>query len=260
MLVIIFTMKIAWSLACLACLACSACGGAAPVGRTPEGAQIVRIPLRLSNAYLVKTPTPILVDTGTLGDLEDLDAALRESGVRTTHLGLVVLTHAHADHAGLASELRRISGARVAIGAGDVAQAQAGENDPLRPTGFTGAALKPFIPSEFPETVADIVVREHEPVDLSPWGVSGKLVAMPGHTRGSVVVVLDNHAAFVGDMMLGGTLGGLLFPGSPGEHYYQADREQNRRNIRALLDQGVATFYLGHGGPVAREDVTAAFP
>lgn len=234
------------------------CAGTAPVGKTPEGAPIVRIPLRLSNVYLVKAKTPVLIDSGTPGDLADLDAALSENGVRTTHVGLVVLTHAHADHAGLANDVRRVSGAKVMLGAGDVEQARAGHNDPLLPTSFMATLLRPFIPQVFPETDADFVVKES--IDLAPWGIDGRAIAMPGHTKGSLVVVLANKTAFVGDMMLGGSLGGILFPSSPGEHYYQADVEQNRRNIKTLLAQGIETFYLGHGGPVSREDVAAAFP
>lgn len=78
---------------------------------------------------------------------------------------------------------------------------------------------------------------------------------MRGHTRGSLVVVMANHEAFVGDQMLGGVLGGAGCPDRPGEHYFQADYEQNRRNIRALVRMGVETFYLGHGGPVKRDAV-----
>ena len=70
---------------------------------------------------------------------------------------------------------------------------------------------------------------------------------------------MSDHSAFVGDMMLGGSFGGQLAPSSPGEHYYQADRAQNRRNIQTLLGMGIEKFYLGHGGPVARADVIAAF-
>jgi glyoxylase-like metal-dependent hydrolase (beta-lactamase superfamily II) len=44
---------------------------------------------------------------------------------------------------------------------------------------------------------ADLVVRE--PLDLAPWGVAGRVVPMPGHTPGSLVVVLDDGRAFVGD-------------------------------------------------------------
>jgi glyoxylase-like metal-dependent hydrolase (beta-lactamase superfamily II) len=96
-------------------------------------------------------------------------------------------------------------------------------------------------------------------VDLRPWGVDGQVIPMPGHTPGSVVVLLANHAAFVGDQMLGGSLGGALFPSRPGEHYYQADPARNRGNVTTLLGLGVDTFYLGHGGPVAAADVAAAF-
>jgi glyoxylase-like metal-dependent hydrolase (beta-lactamase superfamily II) len=83
---------------------------------------------------------------------------------------------------------------------------------------------------------------------------------MPGHTAGSIVVVMADHSAFVGDMMMGGSFGGAFSPSQPGEHYYQADGAKNRRNIQTLLAMGVEKFYLGHGGPVARADVIAAFP
>jgi glyoxylase-like metal-dependent hydrolase (beta-lactamase superfamily II) len=230
------------------------CASTTSVGRTAEGAEIVRIPLRLSNAYLVKTRPPVLVDAGTLGDLEELDTALSENGTLARHLGLVVVTHAHADHAGLAADLRRISGARIMLGAGDADRARGGHNDELLPTSFTASVLKPFIPGNFPEFDPDVRVAS-EPVSLAPWGLDAKAYAMPGHTKGSIVVVLANHAAFVGDMLAGGSLGGLVSPTSPSEHYYHADREQNRANVKTLLGMGVETFYLGHGGPLARADV-----
>ncbi len=60
-------------------------------------------------------------------------------------------------------------------------------------------------------------------------------------------------------MIAGGALGGMFFPRSPGEHLYQGDPAQNRKNIQTLLDLGVTKFYLGHGGPVVRADVIKAF-
>jgi glyoxylase-like metal-dependent hydrolase (beta-lactamase superfamily II) len=235
------------------------CTSSAVVGRAPGGAAIVRVPLRLSNVHVIATPTPVLIDTGTVGDMGDLARAFDEYGVRASSLGLIIVTHGHADHAGLATDLRRISGAKILLGAGDLGLARAGHNDELRPTGLTASLLKPFIPDVYPDFVPDLTVRAGVPVDLRPWGVEGQAVAMPGHTAGSIVVVLSDHTAFVGDMMLGGIFGGVLLAGSPGEHYYQADLAQDHRNIKALLGMGIETFYLGHGGPVSRADVVAAF-
>jgi glyoxylase-like metal-dependent hydrolase (beta-lactamase superfamily II) len=247
------TTRSAVSLVALVALALYGCAPWHLVGRTQEGAPIVQIPLQLSNVYLIKADVPILVDTGTLGDMADLTHALAENGVWPGRIGLIILTHAHADHAGLAAPLREVSLAKIVLGAGDLEAARRGHNDPLLATGLTGILLRPLIPSIFPELEPDIAVTE--PLSLRPWGIDGQVIALPGHTPGSVAVILANHAAFVGDMMAGGSLGGALFPHTPQEHYYQADAARNRRNIRTLLGMGVETFYLGHGGPVTRADV-----
>jgi glyoxylase-like metal-dependent hydrolase (beta-lactamase superfamily II) len=236
------------------------CGGPTVVGRAPltigASVEIVQIPLRLSNVFLIRTRVPILVDTGTIGDMEDLDAALNERNIATSSVGLVIVTHGHADHAGLAADIQKLARAPVVLGQGDAQLAAAGHNDDLKPTGFTGALIKPLITSIYPELFPDVLVKPGETFDLSPWGLAGKVIAMPGHTPGSIVVLLDDHTAFVGDMIAGGL---VIGPRSPQEHLYQADPSQNRKNIQTLLDQGVEKFYLGHGGPVLRKDVISAF-
>jgi hypothetical protein len=60
-------------------------------------------------------------------------------------------------------------------------------------------------------------------------------------------------------MMLGGYLGGALMPQRAGEHYFHADRQRNLENIQTPLNGPGKLFYLGHGGPVTREAVVAAF-
>jgi glyoxylase-like metal-dependent hydrolase (beta-lactamase superfamily II) len=68
------------------------------------------------NAYLIEDDPLTLIDTGPNSgtSLEGLEDGLRELGHAIDDLGLIVITHQHMDHLGLADLLARRSGAEVA--------------------------------------------------------------------------------------------------------------------------------------------------
>src|SRR5919206_1100 len=81
----------------------------------------VPIPLPLAhvgsvNAWLLPGDPLTLIDTGPRDDaaLAALEEGLHREGLRVEDLELVLLTHHHVDHVGLAATIRRRSGARVA--------------------------------------------------------------------------------------------------------------------------------------------------
>lgn len=232
----------------------------APVAAQTAAAPTVEtLVLSMSNVHLVRGDRVVLVDAGGKGDLEALASALAARGIAWKDIAAVVLTHGHADHAGPAAEIRRRSGASLLLGAGDVPMAAAGHNDDLQPTNFTARILKHFALDPRYEAFAPDVAVGEAPVDLAPYGVQGTVRQWPGHTPGSLVVELPDGRAFVGDLMLGGWLGGRLFANRPGEHYFHADRARNDANLRALLERPITTFFLGHGGPVTRDAVQRSF-
>lgn len=246
-------MAVAWLILCALLLGCA---GPTVVGSTKEGFPILRVDLRLSSVYVLEAKRPILIDTGTPGDLPDLEQALKDQGIWPSRIALIVLTHGHADHAGLAADLRDESGAPIWMGEGDLPLARAGDSGHLAATGAVASGIKPFITTVYRDFEPDVAVTA--PMSLAPFGIDGEVLPMPGHTKGSLVVVLGNQTAFVGDIMMGG-LGGLVFADRPKEHLYEADRDANRKNIETLIHRGVVTFYLGHGGPVSRKDVMKEF-
>jgi hydroxyacylglutathione hydrolase len=123
-------------------------------GQATDEVRVVQIPLSMSNAFLVKSGTrSFLVDVGSKDDLPELSAALAREGVRFQDLAAVVLTHGHADHAGLAAEVRRRSGAVLIAGKGDRSMMESGVNEPVTATSLTArlilllpidASYKPF--------------------------------------------------------------------------------------------------------------------
>ena len=228
-------------------------------GAAPIAPEVHTIRLSMSNAHLVKTATPVLIDVGGSKDMPALTEGLKAQGLRPEDIALVVLTHGHADHVGLAGAFKRLGHAKIAIGEGDVAMARVGNHGTLAPQNLTARLLNRFaIDPHFEPFEPDIIVTSE--LDLSAWGVPGRAVVMPGHTPGSLVVLLDRRRAVVGDIILGGYLGGAIRPQHAGPHYFQADVQRNEDNIARLLKQGIDTFYLGHGGPVARDSVIDGFP
>jgi hydroxyacylglutathione hydrolase len=215
--------------------------------------EIRQLHLSWSNVFLVRgSDGVLLVDSGSPGDWDALVSALAAEGLAPGDLRLVILTHAHADHAGLAAQLQA-AGVPIALGAGDTGMAAHGRDGALSPTSVLGDLLRPFIDFPYTPFTGDVIVEA--PIDLAVYGVRGARVEpWPGHTAGSLVVWIGFDEVIVGDQMLGG-IGGELGSGIAGEHFYQADFHQNHCNVEALLERGVQRFYVGHGGPIDRPSV-----
>jgi len=236
-------------------VALAACGASArmTIPRS-QGIAVGTIKLYLSNVHVAIGEHPMLVDTGTHGDLHDLDAGLVELGIDWHDIKCAVVTHAHSDHAGLARALQG-RGIRIVAGRRDLDRMQKGDRGTLHPTSWKGVLLKPFIPSDFMPFTPDYIVDDQ--LDLrAPCGVDAVAIAMPGHTPGSLVVLAaGGRVAFVGDLFRGA----LTSATEPMEHFYQDDLAAVHAHIRELLDRGVVWFVLGHGGPAYRDDVARAF-
>ena len=203
---------------------------------------IVRIRGALSNCYLLRGTRPVLVDTGAPGDLERVLAELRRQGIEPRQLALILLTHGHSDHAGCAAELRRRSGAPLALHAGDREIVRSGRNGPLSPVTPAARLIRPFVDEAFEAFTPDVEFREG--FDLAPYGVRGEVVATPGHTPGSATVLLAGGEALIGDLLRGS----MLLPNRARPHFFCADPETNQRSLARLAREGLLRCHPGHFG------------
>ena len=215
--------------------------------------EIVSIPLGRTTAYLVRETRPILIDCGTPGNEVRIVNRMRGIRIDPRDLALIVVTHVHSDHVGSLPAMKALSEAPVAVHALEAGALQTGRNAALVPNSLLARVATPFLklqkplPGVKPELVIDGVF------DLREYGVAGEILPTPGHTLGSLSVVLEGGEAIVGDLVMGG----LFRPRVPHVPMIASDVDQVRASVKALLDRGVTRFYAAHGGPFAPEALRA---
>ena len=209
----------------------------------------------INQCYVVQGDGCIMIDTGPFKGAGAIVAWLDSIPVRPEEIGLLVLTHGHADHVGAAAAVNRITGARIALHADD---RHALENGAIEwPAAVTlwgrvlRTCLKPMAPlARFPKADVDVALG-NEGLSLEDYGIAGRVLHTPGHTPGSVSVLLETGDAFVGCM----AHNGFPFRSGPGLPIFAEDLLKLRASWGMLLEQGATTIYPGHGRPFPSEAI-----
>lgn len=187
---------------------------------------IVNVGYRSTNYYVLADSRPrLLVDAGWPGTLPQFQHSCRRAGIALADIPYVLATHYHPDHAGLAQELKRF-GCRLLVVETQVVAI------PLLRT-----HVKPqdhYIEIDLADTLPLSLTKSR--AFLAGIGIRGTILSTPGHSDDSVTLVLDEGAAFIGD----------LTPPWAATDEARPLLEQSWAQIRAC---GVTTIYPGHGPP-----------
>ena len=216
------------------------------------GVRIDTVRVGITNTYVVRESGRILIDPGPARRGAAVVRKLRRVVPDLHQVGLLVATHGHFDHVGATAEVRAATGAPLALHRGDEGWVRAGTFQ--MPVGTTrwgafmrrylGPHLTPFL--RFSAFEPDIVFGD-EGLDLAPYGVSGRVVHTPGHSPGSVSVLLEGGEAFVGDLAMNGPPMTL----KPRFGILAHQPELVPGSWQRLLDLGARTVYPAHGRPFA---------
>jgi glyoxylase-like metal-dependent hydrolase (beta-lactamase superfamily II) len=204
--------------------------------------------LPASNAYLWRSGKQLsLVDTGVPGSADAILAAIAALGHSPEDLQEIILTHFHFDHTGSAAELAQRSGARVVAHVDEAPIIERHQPPPkprLTPLEHPLAEMLSIdvanLPGPQPEGVH--VDRQVRDGDVTAGG--GRVVSIPGHTRGSIAVLLpERRVLFTGDSIASVEAAPIVGPFnmSPTDAI-EAVRKQ------AQLDFDIAG--VGHGRPI----------
>lgn len=242
-------------------------------GRVKEGEtsmemqHIIRLDLKGVNSYLIPGSKGfILVDTGgyivTDKDPDNrrdiLVKQLTAAGCHPGDLQLILLTHGDYDHTGNARWISETYHAPIAmhpldrplvwnVALEDVMQSFQYQSwilklvfSLMKPT-ITKATKK--ILEELEAFQPDILLEDG--MDLLEYGVQGKILHLPGHTPGSVGVLLSDGSLLAGDTL-------RSHKGKSRRAMNAMDFTTLERSVAKLETLSVKTVYPGHGETVVR--------
>ncbi|MDP2949348.1 MAG: MBL fold metallo-hydrolase [Chloroflexota bacterium] len=221
------------------------------------GTEVFPISLSVDRCYVIRDEGAIMVDGGLPRQEKAFLSKLSKTPVRPEEIRLIVLTHGHFDHAGSAQAISDMTGASIAAHRLDVDVAEgrvAGLPTPQTPWARAMMGiLGPVIRGKIGRTSArvDVVVGD-QGLSLSEYGVRGRILHTPGHTAGSLSVLLDNGDAFVGCM----SHSGPPFRLKPDLPIFADYPDQLRQSWDMLLRLGARRIYPGHGDPFPAEAIS----
>ncbi|MDE7453966.1 MAG: MBL fold metallo-hydrolase [Clostridia bacterium] len=203
--------------------------------------EIHRIKCGNGNCYIVENGADaILVDTGKKEYINKVTEACKAYRIR-----LIVLTHAHFDHAENAARLSDIFGVPVGMNERDCNLIKSNTNQELTAESLPGkivlsVSLKDFSRRAMREFTPAVTLNDGD--SLTDYGINAKVISLPGHTDGSIGIDVENRHLIVGDALMN-----MFYPTVSMLYHNKKEMLESAKKISAL---GGRTIYFGHGKPV----------
>jgi len=185
---------------------------------------IVNVGFRSTNYWVISAGrSRLLVDLGWPGAMGRMRAELRRMGIPMDEIRYGLATHYHIDHAGAAQELKN---AGMPLLVPDVqVKAIPGMKQWTKPQDH-------FLDITTHDNV--VISCAQSRALLAGIGIPGEILHTPGHSDDSISLLLDNGAAFTGD---------LTHPDFIGAE----DPAVVSASWRLLRERGASRIYPGHG-------------
>lgn len=216
-------------------------------------------PAHMMNCFLIKGDKGhVLVDAGVPGSGTKILSVLARNGVNPSEIKLIVVTHAHLDHFGGVGELKEELGIPVLGHQLDTEYYQKGRANvqTMKPTVGWAKLFRKMVENLAARSFTPDIIMSESSFDLGEWLEGVTVIHTPGHTPGSVSVLLPNREAIIMDMMSSGVgLGGVFLHRRVKHPAFHDDLKSLKRSFEQVLSLDIQKFYLGHGKAVNRSQV-----
>lgn len=203
-----------------------------------------------SNVFLLQAEgLNIMIDSGPALMWRMLNSRLKNLNI--SKIDYLILTHSHFDHAANACKLKKYYHARVIIHSSEANLLAKGENPEFPGTNMLSRCISGlgkkiigllnYQPCTFDFSVNSIF-------DLTVFNINAYILYTPGHTKGSVSLIVDNEIALVGDCMFG-VFSNKIFPP------FAEDVPLLLKSWELLIDHHCEIFLPAHGSARNKEQI-----
>lgn len=189
--------------------------------RLPSGLEIISLPtenfygghwdLGPTWNYVVLTDRPFLIDAGRYGQGRNLVDMMHTAGIKPADLDFILISHSHEDHDGGLAELVQLTDTRVkAHKIYDLLIRQYPKMAPNKcKQRFPAKCWHCFMPESFVKGNCLEYHRVLQTLDVQTIGDNPEIISddmttmhLPGHSPDSLVVMVNDEALVVGDVVL----------------------------------------------------------
>jgi hydroxyacylglutathione hydrolase len=216
--------------------------------KTKSGHKIIQILSGRSNVFLLSNGEKnILIDTSPNYMWNLLEKRLRKLNVN--NIDYLILTHTHTDHAENSHRIKEKYRSLVFVHKDEASFLTTGSNFIPKGTNLithiiVNSLIKKLY-SRFRYEPCQYDFLVDSVFDLNDLGFNACIMHTPGHTIGSMSIIVDNEVALVGDTMFG-IFKWSVFPP------YADDIEQMIDSWGRLLETGCSVFIPSHGSANSR--------
>jgi len=218
--------------------------------KTEKGSNIHLLKIGITNCFLVeKNEITLLIDTGQKRFSEKLKSQLSILLKKQNKLDYLILTHSHYDHAENAKMVKQLFSPTLVAHKNETQFLKEGFTKLPRGTNMITDAITK-LGNKYARQIGeyDPVETDIEIDDLYLFenNSSIKIIHTPGHTIGSISIIIDDEIALVGDTLFGLFKNKILPP-------FADNKEDLYKSWLKLLNASCKSFIPAHGKLIKRE-------
>lgn len=201
---------------------------------------IYRVKCGNGNCYVLEeNGSAVLVDTGRI----EYRKAIEEK-IKSFPIKLIVLTHGHFDHCQNADYFSKLFGAPVAMSKKDAGLLKNQMKEKMSAKSIPGKIVLFFSLASFKKVKMSFTpsVFLEDGDSLRAYGVGAQIIALPGHTEGSIGIDCKEDCVIVGDALMN-----MFYPTVS---MLYGNEKRMRQSAEKITKMGKKTIYFGHGKPV----------